>query len=1003
MKNKILLSLLLFLVSLSGFTQETKKWKSSYTYRHFGMQDGLIPSPVTYSFQDSFGYIWFSSFDGVSRFDGTTFQNYMNREIMADSYVRYMNQYEDTVYFVSGNAVIFLSPDGKIDSYRIPDRYGISHEPVKASGDYVYLFNCHQPEASGMKDLSIFSFDLKNKRFKRLDAQTPHRVQVHLSGNYILTYSRERYELEPDQTDKVIIFKINGEDLIPVNLFDKEENTGFVSTSRNEMFFRRYNRSAITADLYSCAVQNDSLIYNYITTYSYRNCEHNLVAERLDAERIFFSICKDDEFYHFLDKDQLMLIPVPMLGVWHAITDRDGHLWVSTAEGVYCFYRLFVETYSLGLSHNDNIWAIRKDRYGNTWFSSFGLGFWKVDKQGVIHPAQVYSEGRKIVEKGGYMSSCEDESGKLYFTSGQGIAVFDPEKGNTNRLDMLNTGVTLATFYDTLTHSVFFGGRTEITNLTRLDSTGKLSIYPLDNRHIISICRDARQRLRIGTWRGEAILDETEGKIVSDMTQRDYKGLISMELDNEGFLWKGTTEGLFVEDRQGKDTLISGEDVNFVLCYKDKYVIWGHIHCIYFLDLAAFHKDRTLSIRTIDSYYGFNLMECVQNGGYIDSEGWVWITGAREIVRFLPERFMQISPIQLSKPCIAAIYNSGKDTQWELVDSRNPFVFENDRNFLRFDILQAAVAAPEKLVFRYRLEGFQKQWTTSRDRSPVFQNLPHGKFRLEIQSSLDGEQWSESVFSSPVTIRPPFGLTFPGLLLIALGIAGISALIIYYTRKITIRKEEEMRKIDQLKLRAVQAKFIPHFTGNVLNSINYLISKNPDLAQKYISNFADFSHHTLLNSDNLCRTIQAELDYTLLYLKLEKLRFDEKLDYEIEVSPEVDKKKLIPTMVLQTFCENALKHGLLPKPEGGKIRIRVYREGAYVALTVEDNGVGREKAQAIKTEGTKEGLKIVQQQLAIFNKNQTSKAYMQIVDLFDDSGDATCRVSTGTRMKLYVP
>ena len=102
-------------------------------------------------------------------------------------------------------------------------------------------------------------------------------------------------------------------------------------------------------------------------------------------------------------------------------------------------------------------------------------------------------------------------------------------------------------------------------------------------------------------------------------------------------------------------------------------------------------------------------------------------------------------------------------------------------------------------------------------------------------------------------------------------------------------------------------------------------------------------------------------------------------------------------MVLQTFCENALKHGLLPKQGGGKIWIRVYREAAYVALTVEDNGIGRKKAQTIKTEGTKEGLKIVQQQLDIFNKNQTPKAYFQIVDLFDEAGEAL-----GTRVELYV-
>jgi sensor histidine kinase YesM len=102
-------------------------------------------------------------------------------------------------------------------------------------------------------------------------------------------------------------------------------------------------------------------------------------------------------------------------------------------------------------------------------------------------------------------------------------------------------------------------------------------------------------------------------------------------------------------------------------------------------------------------------------------------------------------------------------------------------------------------------------------------------------------------------------------------------------------------------------------------------------------------------------------------------------------------------MALQTFCENALKHGLRPKPEGGKISIHIYNHESYVVLTVEDNGVGRKKAQTIQTEGTKEGLKIVQQQLDIFNKERVQKAYLQIVDLFDAEEQAL-----GTRFELWV-
>jgi LytS/YehU family sensor histidine kinase len=248
-----------------------------------------------------------------------------------------------------------------------------------------------------------------------------------------------------------------------------------------------------------------------------------------------------------------------------------------------------------------------------------------------------------------------------------------------------------------------------------------------------------------------------------------------------------------------------------------------------------------------------------------------------------------------------------------------------------------------------------------------------------------------------MTIRKPFLLSFSGLSLIFAGLAGICLLIYYYTRKSIIRKEEEKQHIAQLKHKAVQAKFIPHFTGNVLNSISYLTVNNPDSARKYISKFSYFSNQTLRIADKQYRSLKDELEYSQLYLELEKLRFEEKLDYSLSIDPAVNLQKMIPTMVLQTFCENAIKHGLRPKPEGGCIVVRVYQAGDSTVVAVEDNGVGRAMAEASKTQGTQEGLKIVQQQLDIFNRRQPKAICLNVVDLFDENGRPA-----GTCFELHI-
>jgi tetratricopeptide (TPR) repeat protein len=236
---------------------------------------------------------------------------------------------------------------------------------------------------------------------------------------------------------------------------------------------------------------------------------------------------------------------------------------------------------------------------------------------------------------------------------------------------------------------------------------------------------------------------------------------------------------------------------------------------------------------------------------------------------------------------------------------------------------------------------------------------------------------------------------------------GISVLLLIifflFSHRTRTRRKILLYQMDQLRYRTVQSKFIPHFTGNVLNSINYLISKDPDSAQKYIADFGIFSNRTLFNAEKLYQSLQEELEYMEAYLILEKLRFEEKLNYTIHIDPAIDTRILMPIMVLQTFCNNALKHGLWPKPGGGTIKIEGYLKEDYIVLAVEDNGIGREKAKALKTGGTGEGLKIVSQQLEFYNKEKKKKASFKLIDLYDsDHNPAGTRVEYSTKICNFV-
>lgn len=1000
MKNKIQLVFFFLIISIvSGFSQEQKKLVHSMTHRKYGLKEGLNQSQVFYSFQDSYGYIWFVTHVDVSRFDGKEFRTFPRSELGSGALVKHVNQYKDAIVFVSRDCISFMSPDEQIEKYPMPGDYKTDRGwwgTFVVNDNYLYLFNCYEKEEDHTNNYTLFRFDLEQKKFEKVKDSLSYGAGYVVDGRLILWMSGEG-------SNKLLTLSDNN-DLISIpfaGLAFKDNRDYYItqSISPGELFFSSAGRDKEEQIIYSGKFIGDTL---HFTVLSEINFHTGSRIQRIDESRAFIGWNEN----YILDNGRLLPFPVNTLLVNYVMTDRDGNLWLSTEEGVINCHRLWFDSYKLGIKHNDNIWDVCKDRLDNVWFSTYGSGIWKADKNGHLTKAGLSGKGKKVTLDYGYMGRAEDRLGRVYLASDEGIALADPSKGNTEKLDFFNTGTSLSVFYDTLTRCVYAGGfdrvkEGEFTTLCKINERLETETYRLGAKHIISICRDANRKLRIGTFRGEYVFDEKNGVFVEDTVKRPYAGVVSMDSDSRGYLWKGTTEGVYAEDRTGKMIRITNEKnmISFITCYRDKYIIWGTKDRLFILDLPAFHRDSAaINIRMFDGYSGFDVMECGQNGIYTDNEGTVWVVDGDQVLRFLPDNLMRMPIDKAAPPYLAAIFNTDKNRDWHLVRNKDSLTFENKNNYLRFDLLQASITAPDKLTFRYRMKGYSDHWTKTNDRTIVFQNIPYGKYLFEVQASVDDENWSESTLSSPITVKRPFWLTFPGILLISAGVVLILLSIAYWVRKTSIRKQEEKRQIEQLKYRAVQSKFIPHFTGNVLNSISYLISKDPELAQQYIVDFAGFSRQTLLNSDKLYRTLEEELGYTEIYLRLEKLRFEDDLEYIIEVYSTIDQSLQIPMMSLQTFCENALKHGLRHKDAPGRIELNAVKEKNYVVLSVEDNGIGREKAGRYQTEGTRQGLAIVQQQLDLMNKTSNRKAFLSIIDLFHSDGSAR-----GTRFELHIP
>jgi two-component system, LytTR family, sensor kinase len=147
------------------------------------------------------------------------------------------------------------------------------------------------------------------------------------------------------------------------------------------------------------------------------------------------------------------------------------------------------------------------------------------------------------------------------------------------------------------------------------------------------------------------------------------------------------------------------------------------------------------------------------------------------------------------------------------------------------------------------------------------------------------------------------------------------------------------QQVSEAELAALRAQINPHFLFNSLNTIADLIVRDPARAETMTVRLAGVFRHLLAHAPRPSTSVREEIDFLRAYLSIEESRFGDRLKVEIEMSPEIAACP-IPSLILQPLVENALKHGLAPKPGPVHLRISALPDGDLLRLSVEDDGVG---------------------------------------------------------------
>ena len=153
------------------------------------------------------------------------------------------------------------------------------------------------------------------------------------------------------------------------------------------------------------------------------------------------------------------------------------------------------------------------------------------------------------------------------------------------------------------------------------------------------------------------------------------------------------------------------------------------------------------------------------------------------------------------------------------------------------------------------------------------------------------------------------------------------------------RESVLLQQVTEAELRALRAQVNPHFLFNCLNTIADLIVRNPAGAETMTLRLATVFRHVLAQSRRPLTSIREEIEFLRTYLHIEEARFGDRLQVAIEMDPEIAGEQ-VPSLILQPIVENALKHGLGPKPGPGHLWISASPDGDQIRLTVEDDGMG---------------------------------------------------------------
>ena len=982
MIKQLRFDILFLLVLLCAIPEKAQS--QSYHFRKYSVEQGLPFVQVFTIYQDDKGYLWSGGYGGLSRYDGFDFKNYSPLNGLPNHYVNAIAGGEDHSMWVGTIEGLALLRNEVFTTFTTSE--GLP-------SDYI---NCLlRDERNNLyvgtrKGLARYN----NARFEKIV------IDPRFPDLEVLCFFQE------PNTNNLWIGTGEGVYLFSNGKFIKQKYPEFYDNDIRAINKDRNGR--IVAGCYDgLFILENGLFRQFITPETTVNPVINAMIT--DISGVLW-IGASNGLFSF-DGKSFQTIKVsndPNSQVVRSLyNDFENNVWLGTHAGLMRFRGKGFQSYGVhdGLMGNF-IFGITKDKNDNLWMCSDTRGVFRYD--GSTFHSYTRKDGMPSDVTN---SALANDDGSVFIGTQKGLVLFRDNKVSKvyNTKDGLNHDSVNVLFRDK-DGTVWTGGNTGISKMSGDRFTPYTINWQGTRPDVWSIFRDSQNRLWVGSYLGGLFRFEnglfTQVNRSMGITADSY---FRIEEDKEGKLYFATLDGVYVWDGNKLDSIREQHGLNSDLVYsmtidREKNFLWiGTNQGLNKFDINEYNKSGKKQIYTFGKEEGFSGVECNTNGMYEDNDGVMWFGTVNGLMRYNPVEYRD-NPYY-TKTNIRKTYLFYNDT----VLPQNA-ILNYTENSISFEYVGICLTNPVKVRYRYMLEGFEKEFSPpTPERIARYSNLPPGNYTFKVISCNNEGLWNDVPAEFAFTISTPFWKKSWFWLLVSVG-AMIILTVAIFTRirriKERERKEAEVRvALAGNELKALRAQMNPHFVFNSLNSIQHFIltNKSGD-AGKYLNKFARLMRVILNNSEKSVITVKEELEYLTLYIELEAMRFDNKFEWKIDISDDIDTDYFeIPAMLLQPYVENAILHGLTPKGDGGLLEIIMRLQGNNLLCSIRDNGIGREKSREMRQLSKRKdhkslGMKITSDRLELINNLQGSHLSMTVTDLHNEDGSPA-----GTQVDIFIP